>query len=88
MKIFAAELLANIVYNTYYMARKIDICNVLKDRFARSVKSNDRSVHIPTILQTVLECKDKRKQTSLFWAASKGLTPFVKVISQFCPFFH
>jgi len=38
----SAELLAYIVYKTHYISRKIDICNILKEKLANSTNCSDR----------------------------------------------
>lgn len=49
VKLFSAELLAFLVFKTYYMTKKYDICNVVKEKFGRSQSSYDRMLFIDFI---------------------------------------
>lgn len=46
IKSAASELLARIIKNTFYISRKLDICNIIKEKLARSPCCYDRMLFI------------------------------------------
>lgn len=49
VKAKCSELLALIIRNTFYLTRKLDICNIVKEKFAHSTVSHDRLLFIEFI---------------------------------------
>ena len=59
VKLSCTELLAFTIHHTFYIARKLDLCNIVKEKLARSSSCFDRLLFIEFALRIAQNCSKK-----------------------------